>query len=82
MLGVWRVVRKRREIFLFENVRIHLDEVESLGPFMELEAVFDGSASAGAQQQRKLARLRERLRIRDADLVAGSYEALLDRRSQ
>src|SRR5258708_1706900 len=30
-LGVRGVVRKRREIFLWHNVRIHLDEVEGLG---------------------------------------------------
>jgi predicted adenylyl cyclase CyaB len=40
ILGRHRVVRKRREIFLYENVRIHLDEVEGLGTFVELEAVF------------------------------------------
>jgi predicted adenylyl cyclase CyaB len=35
------VVRKRREVLLLGNVRIHLDEVERLGTFLELEAVVD-----------------------------------------
>ena len=34
-------VRKRREVLLLDNVRIHLDSVESLGTFVELEAVVD-----------------------------------------
>ena len=77
MLGVWRVVRKRREIALYQNVRIHLDRVEGLGTFIELEAVWDGGAEGLAEQERKLAWLRERLGVRDQDLIAGSYETLL-----
>ena len=34
-LGVRSVVRKRREIYLYHNVRIHLDEVCDLGRFLE-----------------------------------------------
>lgn len=77
LLGVRRVVRKRREIGLFENVRIHLDRVEGLGDFLELEAVWDGDGAGEAEQARKVAFLRERLAIRDTDLVAASYEGLL-----
>ncbi len=76
LLGVKRVVRKQREIALYENVRIHLDRVEGLGDFVELEAVWDGSPAALPEQERRIAFLRERLGIRDEDLVAGSYESL------
>ena len=77
LLGVRRVVRKLREIGLFENVRIHLDRVEGLGDFVELEAVWDGDGAGEAEQARKVAFLREQLAIRDADLIAASYEGLL-----
>jgi predicted adenylyl cyclase CyaB len=77
MLGVHRVVRKRREIALYENVRIHLDRVEGLGDFVELEAVWDGGEAGRAAQEHRIAWLRERLGIRDTDVVAGSYETLL-----
>jgi homotetrameric cytidine deaminase len=40
-LGVDVVVEKRRHLLLWETVRIHLDEVEGLGSFIELEAVAD-----------------------------------------
>jgi adenylate cyclase class IV len=33
------VVRKRRELHLLDNVRIHLDTVEGLGQFIEFEAL-------------------------------------------
>jgi len=77
ILGVQRVVRKEREIFLYENVRIHLDRVEGLGSFVELEAVWDGAPAGEAEQYRKIRFLVEALGIDDADRVARSYEALL-----
>jgi adenylate cyclase class 2 len=77
MLGVHAVVRKRREILLHENVRIHLDEVEGLGRFLELEAVFDGSAEEEARQRAKVAWMMEEIGLGDEDLIAGSYEQLV-----
>jgi adenylate cyclase class IV len=44
--GVTGVVTKRRRLFLHRNVRIHLDEVDGLGAFIELESVL---AIAGAE---------------------------------
>ena len=38
-LGIRGVVHKRREIYLWHNVRIHLDEVAGLGALVEFEAV-------------------------------------------
>lgn len=77
ILGVHRVVRKEREIFLYENVRIHLDRVEGLGDFLELEAVFDGSPGGEEAQRGKVAFLMRELGIAEPDLVATSYEGLL-----
>lgn len=77
ILGVHRVVTKTREVLLAGNVRIHLDEVEGLGCFLELEAVFDGSAEGERREREKLARLLRELGIEESQLVATSYEALL-----
>ena len=41
-IGTRDIVCKRREVYLHKNVRIHLDEVEELGHFIELEAVQGG----------------------------------------
>jgi adenylate cyclase, class 2 len=40
-LGVRQEVRKKREVWHWHNVRIHLDAVEGLGNFIEFEAVVD-----------------------------------------
>jgi predicted adenylyl cyclase CyaB len=77
LLGVHRVVTKQREIWLHENVRIHLDRVDDLGAFLELEAVFDGTPEQEALQQAKVAFLMRELGIAPADLIDGSYETLL-----
>ena len=74
--GTLVVVDKRRRLLLWEGVRIHLDEVEGLGSFLELEAVA-AEGSDLAQESAKVERLRGELHIREADLVAGSYSDLL-----
>jgi predicted adenylyl cyclase CyaB len=77
ILGVHRVVRKEREIWLIDNVRVHLDRVEGLGTFLELEAVFDGSAEAAPGQEARVRRLMAELGVEEGDLVPVSYEGLL-----
>ncbi|MBX3359023.1 MAG: class IV adenylate cyclase [Phycisphaeraceae bacterium] len=37
-LPVWVVVRKIREVYLVDGVRVHLDDVEGLGTYLEFEA--------------------------------------------
>ncbi|MBW2245561.1 MAG: CYTH domain-containing protein [Deltaproteobacteria bacterium] len=78
LLGVHKVVRKEREIALVGNVRIHLDRVEGLGTFLELEAVFDASPEAEAEERKKVDRLMEQLGIRPEDLIDTSYEAMVE----
>lgn len=75
-LGVLVVVRKHRDVFLYQNVRIHLDRVDELGEFIEFEAVL---APAGDEQHAAalVAQLAARLRIEDLDHIATSYSDLL-----
>ena len=47
-LGVRGVVTKRRTLLLAGNLRIHLDEVDGLGDFVELEALLGESATPEA----------------------------------
>jgi homotetrameric cytidine deaminase len=72
--GTRVVVAKRRRLLLWEDVRIHLDEVEGLGSYMELEGLVDGDAGIAGQ---RVERLRAQLEIDDANLVSGSYSDLL-----
>jgi homotetrameric cytidine deaminase len=73
------VVAKRRRLLLWEGVRIHLDEVEGLGTFVEFEAMLESGSdeAAVAAARQKLARLRQELGIADDALVSGGYSDLL-----
>jgi homotetrameric cytidine deaminase len=68
-------VSKKRHLLLWENVRIHLDEVEGLGSYMELEGLVDGDDDGAARK--RVERLRMELEIDAANLVSGSYGDLL-----
>ena len=70
--GVRVEVVKRRRLLLWETVRIHLDEVEGLGSFLELEAVAEPDSDLSSERAR-VAHLRAALDIADAALQAGSY---------
>jgi predicted adenylyl cyclase CyaB len=73
--GILGIVRKLRHIYLFQNVRIHLDEVEGLGHFLEFEAVLADGAD-DAMGERQIAALRREFGLADDDLLAGSYSDL------
>jgi homotetrameric cytidine deaminase len=75
-LGTVVVVEKFRRLLLWENVRIHLDAVEGLGTWLELEAVALADSDL-ADEHRKVAELRAVLEIGDEDVVATGYAAML-----
>lgn len=79
LLGERLRVTKRRTIYLWENVRIHLDDVDRLGTFLELEAVFDRAESSAEAQRAKVDRLLEHFGVAESDLVEESYSDLLER---
>jgi len=75
--GIRGIVRKKRWLYMVDNTRIHLDEVDGLGSFLELEVVLspgqrteDGQAIA--------AELMANLGIVETDLVPGAYIDLLE----
>ncbi|UCF10361.1 MAG: class IV adenylate cyclase [Candidatus Bipolaricaulota bacterium] len=70
------VVSKERTLFLVGNTRIHLDRVEELGDFLELEVVLDPTDDE-AGGRRTAADLLKRLGIRDDRLLDCAYVDLL-----
>ncbi|KAE8616977.1 hypothetical protein XENTR_v10008940 [Xenopus tropicalis] len=75
-LGVRGSVVKERLLFLVGQTRIHLDKVQSLGNFLELEVVLTDSQTLGdgdniAQD------LMTKLGIQPDDLMTGAYMDLL-----
>ena len=70
------VVSKRRRLFLWQGVRIHLDQVDALGSFIEFEAVLPDAGDLETARA-KVARLRSELGIEDTALVSAGYADLL-----
>ena len=77
-LGVRGVVRKTRYLYLAGQTRIHLDDVEGLGQFMELEVVL-GDGQSDADGQSIAEDLMARLGIQPEDLLEGAYMDLLEK---
>lgn len=73
VLGVTAVVSKARRLFVFEGVRIHLDRVDGLGCFIELEGVAVPEDVDLGRLEILLSGLRDSFGIADVDLVGSSY---------
>ena len=78
-LGTKAVVAKSRELFLIGRTRIHLDTVEGLGSFVELEVVL-AAGQNDAEGEQIASALMTQLGILEADLVDQAYVDLLQRR--
>lgn len=75
-LGETVTVKKRREVYIVGPTRIHLDEVDGLGNFVELEVVLRRGQTA--EEGRSIAGdLMEKMGIRESDLVPCAYADLL-----
>ena len=70
------MVVKNREIFLYHNVRIHLDEVDRLGSFLEFEAVL-GPDVDDAKGHAQLDKLAAEFGIDPKNLLPGSYADMI-----
>lgn len=75
-LPVWLTVTKTRELFMFENVRIHLDKVEDLGHFLEFEALVSPKHHM-SHCHAVVAHLRERFGPALGEAISASYSDLL-----
>lgn len=75
-LPVWVTVRKSREIWLTERAHIHLDTVDHLGGFIEIEALVSPSNNI-ARCHEEIARLRQQLAPALGGVITTSYAALM-----
>lgn len=77
-LGVRAVVKKKRTLFLVDQIRIHMDEVANLGKYIELEAVLQSEQSV-QEGRRMVEDLMTALKIAPQDLVDEAYVDLIER---
>lgn len=79
-LGVIAVVDKRRVLMTRANLRLHLDQVEGLGEFAEIEVVVPDGATPAAYEA-ELRRLLDVLGAQPHALIRQSYFELMAARS-
>ena len=71
------VVTKRRAIYFIENVKFHIDEVEELGDFVEIEAI-DRDGSFGEEELKEQCQYYLNLfKIQKEDLIEVSYSDMV-----
>jgi predicted adenylyl cyclase CyaB len=75
-LGVLAEVRKQRTLMIRRNVRLHLDRVEDLGDFGEIEAVLAEGVTPHAFH-REVATILDDLGVASSDLLERSYFELM-----
>jgi len=68
------VVYKRRQLWLFNNTRIHLDTVKSLGNFLELETAIKGKIKNSIEEFNSVFKT---LKLSDDSIIANSYSDIL-----
>jgi predicted adenylyl cyclase CyaB len=75
-LGVKCVIVKKRILYIYENVRIHIDTVKNLGKFLEFEVVCkDKKDKAGSVD--KMHFLMNEFKIKKTSIVPQSYSDLI-----
>jgi len=75
ILGEEIIIRKTRRLYLFKNARIHLDTVENLGCFLEIEVV--GGDPTLTKDYELMEFLQQKLKLRDADARSLGYRELM-----
>ena len=78
-LGVRGVVRKTRHLYLVGQTRVHLDEVDGLGQFVELEVVMS-EGQPEAEGRAIAAGLMQDLGIGPDDLLEVAYMDMIEER--
>lgn len=75
-LGIRCVVDKKREIYYIKNVKILLDEVESLGTFVEIEASSKNKNDEG-MLRRQVKAYMKKLGVKKEDIIGKSYSDMI-----
>jgi len=68
------IVKKKRELFYYDDTRIHIDTVKFLGKFLELETlVINGKADA----KKRFEKIKSLLKLNESKQIRKSYRDLL-----
>lgn len=76
-IGVKVVVDKQREIYFIENVKFHIDTVETLGRFIEIEAIDERGEKSVEELDDQCKYYLDLFQIAPDDLISLSYSDLI-----
>jgi adenylate cyclase class 2 len=76
-LGVLVVVEKDREIYFIDNIKFHIDSVQGLGSFVEIEAMKSREIRNKKELFEQCNFYLELFKIAEKDLIQRSYSDLL-----
>jgi predicted adenylyl cyclase CyaB len=76
-LDIKVVVKKARRIYFIENVKFHLDHIEGLGEFVEIEAIDRTDTVSIEVLKAQCTHYQQLLGISEEDMIAESYSDLL-----
>lgn len=74
--GIKTIVSKNRKLFLWHNVRIHIDSVKELGKFMEFEIVCK-TLHHENESREKMKYLKSIFKVNDSDILRSSYSDMM-----
>ena len=76
-LGIKTVVDKKRAIYFIDNIKFHVDEVQQLGTFVEIEAISEDGSIPESQLLAQCEKYIQLFGISDTDLIDVSYSDML-----
>jgi predicted adenylyl cyclase CyaB len=79
-LGVRVVVAKQRDIYFEDNVKIHVDHVEGLGDYVEVEAVERSPSHTEESLREQCLEYVALFGVRDEDFISVSYADMVENR--
>ncbi len=74
ILSIEAVVEKKRKLYLYDNTRVHLDEVKNLGKFLELETLLVAGKNDAT---RRFDLVKKMLCIENCGQIRKSYRNLM-----
>ncbi len=75
-LGVKVIVRKKREVWILNNIRFHIDNVEELGKFIEVEARGENEDDL-PKLKKQIKEFLDLFNIEEDNFIEGSYSDLI-----
>ena len=76
-IGILTIVDKKREIYFIENVKFHIDTVEELGTFVEIEAIDKNRRIEKEKLLQQCQYYLDLFKIPESNLISVSYSDLL-----